>query len=88
MYTITINTLTKLTMSTLTTKRFVIRKSLIGTNTIITFTNKKNDTITYNHDDIYSTFQERFETMDCFQKYGNYTNSNNIPAFARHLQIK
>jgi hypothetical protein len=74
-------------MSTLTTKRFVIRKSLIGNNTIITFTNKKNDTITYNHDDIYSEFQERFETMECFQKYGNYTNSNNIPAFARHLQI-
>ena len=27
-------------ISTLTTKRFVIRKSLIGTNTIITFMNK------------------------------------------------
>ena len=25
----------------LTTKRFVIRKSLLGTNTVITFTNKK-----------------------------------------------
>ncbi len=33
-------------MSNLTTKRFVIRKSLIGNNTIITFTNKKNR---YNH---------------------------------------
>ena len=28
----------------ITTKRFVIRKSLLGTNTIITFTNKKNIT--------------------------------------------
>ena len=73
-------------MQNLTTKRFVIRKSLIGKNTIITFTTKKG-TFTYNHDDIYSEFQERFETMECFQKYGNYTNSNNIPAFARHLQI-
>ena len=69
------------------TKRFVIRKSLIGKNTVITMTTKKG-TYKYNHDDIYSEFQEKFETMECFQKYGNYTNSNVIPAFARHLEIK
>ena len=69
----------------LTTKRFVIRKSLIGENVIITFTNKKGETYTYDHDEVYSTFQERFETMECFQKYGNYTNSNTVPAFTRHL---
>ena len=74
-------------MSNLTTKRFVIRKSLIGTDTVITMTTKKG-TYKYNHDDIYSEFQEKFETMECFQKYGNYTNSNVIPAFARHLEIK
>ena len=28
----------------ITTKRFVIRRSLIGTNTVITFTNKKDIT--------------------------------------------
>ena len=38
----------------LTTKRFVIRKSLLGKNTVITFTNKKGDTITYNHDKVYN----------------------------------
>ena len=75
-------------MTKLTTKRFVIRKSLIGNNTVITITNKKNETYTYNHDDVYSVFQEKFETMECFQKYGNYTNSNVIPKFCRHLQIK
>ena len=32
------------------TKRFVIRKSLIGKNTIITFVNKKQETVKYNHD--------------------------------------
>ena len=42
----------------LTTKRFVIRKSLLGTSTVITFTNKKDQTFTYDHDEIYSTFQE------------------------------
>ena len=31
-------------MNTLTTKRFVIRKSLIGEDVTITFTNKKNET--------------------------------------------
>ena len=60
----------------LTTKRFVIRKSLIGTNTIITFVNKKQETVSYDHDEIYSTFQEKFETMNCFQQYKSYTNSN------------
>ena len=35
-------------------KRFVVRKSLIGKNQVITFTNKKGDNITYNHDKVYS----------------------------------
>ena len=69
----------------ITTKRFVIRKSLIGENAIITFTNKKDITFTYDHDEIYSTFQEKFETMNCFQKYKSYTNSNTVPKFCREL---
>jgi hypothetical protein len=69
----------------ITTKRFVIRKSLIGTNSVITFTNKKDITFTYDHDEIYSTFQEKFESMKCFQQYKSYTNSNTVPAFARNL---
>ena len=69
--------------SKLTTKRFVIRKSLIGENTVITFTNKKDQTFTYNHDEIYSLFQEKFESMPCFQEYGSYTNSNIVPKFCR-----
>ena len=69
----------------LTTKRFVIRKSLLGNNTVITFTNKKNVTFTYDHDEIYSTFQEKFESMPCFQEYKSYTNSNTVPKFCREL---
>ena len=69
----------------LTTKRFVIRKSLLGTNTVITFTNNKDITFTYDHDEIYSTFQEKFETMQCFQNYKSYTNSNTVPKFCREL---
>ena len=69
----------------LTTKRFVIRKSLLDTNTVITFTNKKDQTFTYDHDEIYSTFQEKFESMPCFQQYSSYTNSNTVPKFCREL---
>ena len=75
-------------MTNLTTKRFVIRKSLIGTNTIITFTNKKDQTFSYDHDAVYSANQEHLETMECFQKYGNYTNSNNLPTWAREHQVE
>ena len=73
-------------MSKLETKRFVIRKSLIGKNTIITFVNKKQEKVSYNHDEVYNTHKERFESMNCFQKYKSYTNSNCVPSFCRDLQ--
>ena len=78
----------KMKVEELKTKRFVIRKTLIGKNTIITFVNKKNETVKYNHDEVYNTHKERFESMNCFAKYKNYTNTNAIPAFCRDLQIK
>ena len=71
----------------LTTKRFVIRKSLIGKNTVISFTNKKDELVSYNHDEVYYAHKERFEAMNCFAKYKSYTNSNAIPAFCRDLAI-
>ena len=74
--------------NTLNTNRFVIRKSLIGKNTIITFTTNKGKTVSYNHDEVYNKFKNRFESMNCFAKYKSYTNSNNIPAFARELTIQ
>jgi len=72
-------------VNSITTKRFVIRKSLVGSNTVITFTNKKGVKYTYNHDEVYKANKERFEAMPCFEKYKNYTNSNAVPAFARNL---
>ena len=74
--------------NSITTKRFVMRKTLIGTNTIITFTNKKDVTYTYDHDAVYSANQQRLETMECWHKYGNYTNSNNLPTWARDHQVE
>ena len=72
-----------MTKSNLTTKRFVIRKSLIGENKVITFTNKKNQTYTYNHDEVFSNNQERLLSMKCFNEYGSYTNSNKIPNWVK-----
>ena len=74
--------------NTLTTKRFVIRKSLIGKNTIITFVNKKQENVSYNHDEVYNTHKERFESMNCFQKYKSYTNTNTMPLFCRDMKIQ
>ena len=38
---------------TVKSKRFVIRKSLLGKGTLIEFVNKKGDVITYDHDKAY-----------------------------------
>ena len=72
----------------MTTKRFVMRKTLIGKNEIITFTNKKGITLKYDHDAVYSANQEKLEAMECWHKYGNYTNSNNLPTFAREFAVE
>lgn len=70
----------------LSTKRFVIRKSLIGTSTKVKFTNKKGEQCEYDHDKVYNAFKEKFDSMPCFEKYKSYTNSNNLPAFVRTMK--
>ena len=69
--------------NTINSKRFVIRKSLIGKNVVISLTNKKGKVCTYNHDEVYNNNKERFDNMNCFNKYGSYTATNNLPTFAR-----
>ena len=66
----------------ITKTRFVIAKSLVGENVEITFTNKKSETYTYNHDEVFAQNQEKLLSMTCFNQYGNYTNSNKIPKWA------
>ena len=72
----------------MTLKRFVIRKSLIGKDVVITFNNKKGETVKYNHDAVYNKHKERFEAMNCFAKYKSYTNTNCMPAFCRDMKIQ
>ncbi len=66
-------------------KRFVIRKSLIGKNAIITVNFKNGKSAKYNHDKVYEVMKEKLENMNCFQKYKSYTASNNVPLVAREI---
>ena len=68
-------------------KRFVVRKSLIGKNQVITFTNKKGDEITYNHDKVYEIMKSKLETLPCWNKYKSYTATNNIPLVCRNVEL-
>ena len=68
-------------------KRFVIRKSLIGKNAIITVNFKNGKSAKYNHDKVYEVMSEKLEKMNCFIKYKSYTASNNVPLVARELLI-
>ena len=71
----------------LQSKRFVVRKSLIGKGVTITFTNKKGDEITYNHDKAFAIMKDKLETMNCWEKYKSYTCTNNIPVALRDKEL-
>ena len=68
-------------------KRFVVRKSLIGKNQVITFTNKKGDDVTYNHDKVYEIMKSTLDTLGCWEKYKSYTATNNIPMICRGREL-
>ena len=68
-------------------KRFVVRLSLVGKNQTIEFTNKKGNTITYNHDKVYSIMKDKLESLNCFKKYKSYTATNNIPLVLRDKKL-
>ena len=68
-------------------KRFVVRKSLIGKNQIITFTNKKGDEITYNHDIVFAIMKDTLTKLPCWEKYKSYTATNNIQLICRGKEL-
>jgi len=70
-------------MSNLQSKRFVVRKSLIGKNQIIEVTFKSGKTYTYNHDIVYELMKDKLNTMNCFEKYKSYTSSTSVPVILR-----
>jgi len=65
--------------------RFVIRKSLIGKNALISVTFKSGKVATYLHDEVYEIMKSKLNSMECFAKYKSYTSSTSIPVIARHL---
>ena len=71
----------------LESKRFVVRKSLIGKIQVITFTNKKGDQITYNHDKVYKIMKSKLETLPCWEKYKSYTATNTTPLVCRNVEL-
>ena len=71
----------------LKTKRFVVRKSLIGKNVTFSFTNKKGVNVKYNHDKVYNIMKSKLETLPCWEKYKSYTATNNIPLVCRNVEL-
>ena len=74
-------------MTNLITKRFVVRKSLIGKNVTFEFTNKKGDKITYNHDKVFTIMKNTLTNLPCWLKYKSYTATNNIPLVLRDKEL-
>ena len=74
-------------LNVMNSKRFVVRKSLIGKNVIFSFTNKKGVNVKYNHDKVYNIMKSKLETLPCWEKYKSYTATNNIPLVCRNVEI-
>ena len=68
-------------------KRFVVRKSLIGKNATVEVTFKNGKTATYNHDKVFTIMKDSLEAMAWCAKYKSYTASNNLPMSVRYKDI-
>jgi hypothetical protein len=74
-------------MEVMKSKRFVVRKSLIGKNQIIEVTFKNGKVAKYNHDEAYEAMKEKLNKMNCWEKYKTYTSSASMPVVTRELLI-
>ena len=74
-------------MQNLKSKRFVIRKSLIGKNQIIEVTFITGKSFTLNLDKVYEIMKCKLENMNCFKKYKSYTSSTNVPVIIRDKEV-
>ena len=69
----------------ITRKNFVVRKSWLGRNQMITFINNKDQVVTYNHDTILEAMLPKLNIMPCWIKRGYWSQSTNLPTNVRHL---
>jgi predicted KAP-like P-loop ATPase len=64
---------------------FVVRKSWMGRNQVITFINNKNQRVTYNHDEVLQVMLPKLSIMPCWIKREYWSQSTDMPANVRHL---
>ncbi len=74
-------------MSNLISKRFVVRKSLIGKNQIIEVTFKNGKTFKYNHDKAFELMKDNLTKLNCWTKYKSYTSSTSIPKVLQSAEV-
>ena len=58
---------------------FVVRKSWMGRNQVITFVNNKGQKITYNHDEALKVMLPKLNILPCWAKRGYWSQSTNAP---------
>ena len=68
-------------------KNFVVRKSWYGRGQIITFTNNKGQTITYDHDKALDIMMPRLNIMPCWNKRGYWSQSTDMPVNVRNTEV-
>ena len=66
-------------------KNFVVRKSWLGRNQVITFVNNKKQTVTYNHDVVLNAMLPKLNIMPCWIKRGYWSQSTDMPTNVRSL---
>ncbi len=71
-------------------KNFVVRKSWLGRNQVITFNTKATPTkpsvqVTYNHDEVLKIMLPKLSIMPCWIKRGYWSQSTDMPANVRTL---
>lgn len=69
-------------------KNFVVRKSWLGRNQIITFVNNKNQKITYNHDEVLKVMLPKLKLMPCWIKRKYWSQSTDMPSNVRDKVIE
>jgi|TARA_B110000971_G_scaffold48703_1_gene48752 hypothetical protein len=72
----------------ITRKNFVVRKSWLGRNQVITFVNNRNVQVTYDHDEVLNAMLPKLSIMPCWIKRGYWSQSTDMPTMTRHLSTR
>ena len=68
-------------------KNFIIRKNLIGKGQVIKFFSKSGKERIYDHDACAKIMLPKLETLNCWAKYGFWTQSTDIPVILRDIDL-